>query len=123
MTKRIGVALLMVAASVFGADVSGGWQGTLNGGGSSVGTYVVLKTIAGQLSGTVGPDKNNQQQRIENARISGDKVSFRSSMHTPDTTVTFDYDLTLDGDAMHGTFTISNGKEQQKGTAEFKRSK
>jgi poly(3-hydroxyalkanoate) synthetase len=121
MIKRIAVAVLVFAAGVLGADLSGPWQGTLSGGRGTVGTYVVLQTKAGQLSGTIGPDKNNQQQPIENARTSGNKVSFRSTMHTPDRTITFDYDLTLDGDAMHGTFTISNGKEQQRGTAEFKR--
>jgi hypothetical protein len=123
MTRPLAIAILMMAPAVFGADVSGPWQGTLSGGGGTVGTYVVFQTKAGLLTGTVGPDKNNQQQPIENARISGNKVTFRSTMHTPDTTVTFDYDLTVDGDTMRGAFTISNGKEKQTGTAEFKRPK
>lgn len=117
------LAILTLAATAFGADVSGPWQGSLSGGGSTVGTYVVFKTTAGQLTGTIGSDKNSQQQPIENARTSGNKVSFRSTMHTPNRNITFDYDLTVDGDAMHGSFTISNGTEKQTGAAEFKRAK
>jgi hypothetical protein len=119
-----GLAILvLLASSAFAADVSGPWQGSLSGGSGAVGTYVVFKTVGGQLTGTVGSDKNSQQQPIENAKTSGNKVSFRTTMHTPDRNITFDYDLTVDGDAMHGTFTISNGTEKQTGNAEFKRAK
>jgi hypothetical protein len=121
--KLLMIAVVMATAA-FGADISGPWQGAMTGGGGNAGTYVVFQMKAGQVTGTFGADKTSPQQPIENGRIAGSKVNFRETMHFPGpVTVVFDYDLTLDGDAMHGTFTISNGKETQQGKAEFKRAK
>ena len=120
MIKRLAIALIVSVAIALAADVAGPWQGTMTGGGGTAYTYVILKTAGGQLTGTYGPDKS-QQMPIENGKLAGNKVSFRSTMQFPGQTVTFDYDLTVDGDAMHGTFTVNNGKEKHTGQAEFKR--
>jgi hypothetical protein len=126
MTRRLVtflvIAVLTLATGMFGADIAGPWQGTMTGGGGTAYTYVIFAMKGGQLTGTYGPDKNSQQP-VDSARISGNKLNYRAIMHFPGREVTFDYDLTLDGDAMHGTFTISNGNEKQTGQAEFKRAK
>ena len=122
MTRTLLLAFILTTAA-FAADISGPWQGAMTGGGGNAGTYVVFQTKAGQLTGTFGADKTSPQQPIENGKLSGNKLTFRETMHFPGTVVVFGYDLTLDGDAMHGTFTISNGKETQQGKAEFKRAK
>lgn len=126
MSRRMAMGILLMATTattIFAGGVSGRWDGKMTGGGGNAGTFVVLHQAGGQLTGTFGPDPGNQQFKIENGKVSGNKLSFRESMQFPGgITAVFDFDLTVDGDsAMHGTFTLTGGGQKNTGNAEFKR--
>jgi hypothetical protein len=100
MKAFAGIAvLLLLAVTALAADATGKWSGNLidpNGDGGGV--YMVLKQTGGAVTGTAGPDEN-QQWTIENGKAEGNKVSFE--VKSPDHGV-FKCDLTLDGDSLKG---------------------
>jgi hypothetical protein len=98
------VALPFIAAA---ADVSGKWSGSFtpeNGDGGSA--YVILKQSGATITGSGGPDANNQWPGLHGA-IDGNKVSFEVKS-TDDGTV-YKGSLVLSGDHLKGDVAFTTG--------------
>jgi len=100
------VALPFIAAA---ADVSGKWSGSFtpeNGDGGSA--YVILKQSDAIITGSGGPDANDQWPGLHGT-IDGNKVSFEVKS-TDDGTV-YKGALVLSGDHLKGdvVFTMADG--------------
>ena len=71
--------LTLAAASVFAADATGKWTGTLtpvsDGGGSGGPALLVLKQDGTKLTGTAGPDAN-QQNAIQDGKAENGNLTF-----------------------------------------------
>jgi hypothetical protein len=103
----LGLALALSAAA---GDVSGKWTGSFTpetGDGGSA--YLVLKQSGSTLTGSGGPDANNQWPGLQGT-ISGNNVSFEVKS-AEDGTV-YKCSLVLDGDHLKGdvTFTTAEGQ-------------
>ena len=99
---------LAVAASA--ADVSGKWSGTIasdDGNGGS--GYVVLKQSGAKITGTGGPDENNQWPGLQGT-VDGNKVTFE--VKSTDDGAVYKANLVLNGDHMDGDleFTTPDGQ-------------
>ena len=111
------VALPFLAAA---ADVSGKWSGSFtpeNGDGGSA--YLILKQSGATITGSGGPDANDQWPGLHGA-IDGNKVSFEVKS-TDDGTV-YKCTLVLSGDHLKGdvVFTTADGTSG-KGTLDLTR--
>jgi len=100
------VALPFIAAA---ADVSGKWSGSFtpeNGDGGSA--YLILKQSGATITGSGGPDANDQWPGLHGA-IDGNKVSFEVKS-TEDGAV-YKSTLVLSGDHLKGdvVFTMADG--------------
>ena len=100
------LALALTAAA---ADVSGKWSGTFtpeNGDGDSA--YVIVKQAGSTITGTGGPDANDQWPGLQ-GKIDGNKVTFTVTS-AADGTV-FKCTMVLDGDHLNGDieFTAPDG--------------
>jgi hypothetical protein len=101
---------LALALTASAADVSGKWSGSIapeNGDGGSA--YVILKQSGSTITGTGGPDANDQWPG-PSGKIDGNKVTFEVKS-TDDGTV-FKCTLVLDGDHLNGDveFTAPDGQ-------------
>jgi hypothetical protein len=111
--KTILLCLFLCAALPFAAaaaDVSGKWSGSFtqeNGDGGSA--YVILKQSGATITGSGGPDANDQWPGLEGT-IDGNKVTFQVKS-TDDGTV-YKSTLVLDGDHLKGdvVFTTADGQ-------------
>jgi hypothetical protein len=101
------VALPLVAAA---ADVSGKWSGSFtpeNGDGGSA--YVILKQTGSTITGSGGPDANDQWPGLEGT-IDGNKLTFQVKS-TEDGTV-YKGTLVLNGDHLKGDVVFTAGDGQ-----------
>jgi hypothetical protein len=99
MKIMIAVVLLLAASAMVG-DVTGTWTGTFkaNGGDHTVPQIVVLKQEGNKLTGSAGPEAE-EQYPIENGRVDGDHVTFELTSGE----WRFSYDLKLTArDEMQG---------------------
>ncbi|MGE0102166.1 MAG: hypothetical protein AB7H86_01780 [Blastocatellales bacterium] len=88
--KRLVIVLslmLMIAPSLFAAeDLSGTWSGsfniTMNGETREDSAYVVLKQNGSELTGTAGPN-SDQQWQILKGKVEGNKVTFEVQTDQP----------------------------------------
>jgi hypothetical protein len=93
----LSLALALTAAA---ADVSGKWSGTFTpetGDGGSA--YVILKQSGSTITGTGGPDANNQWPGLQ-GKSDGNKVTFE--VKSADDGTIFKCTLVLDGDHLNG---------------------
>lgn len=71
--------LTLAAASVFAADATGKWTGTLtpvgDGAGGGGPALLMLKQDGTKLTGTAGPDAN-QQREIQDGKAENGNLSF-----------------------------------------------
>jgi hypothetical protein len=71
--------LTLAAASVFAADATGKWAGTLtlvgDNGGKVDNALLVLKQDGAKLTGTAGPDAN-QQNAIQDGKAENGNLTF-----------------------------------------------
>jgi len=104
--KRVLCILLAAAlAAVAAADASGKWSGgfsTENGGGGTA--FAVLKLSGASLSGTAGPNQD-EQWPIQDGKIAGNKVSL--VVKSPSDGASYKCDLVLDADHLKGEMTIT----------------
>ncbi|MGA8580675.1 MAG: hypothetical protein WB579_18465 [Bryobacteraceae bacterium] len=119
----LAMALVLSAADV---NVSGKWSGSFNvtrpDGTNDGGTaYAVLKQDGAHLTGTAGPDEDNQWT-LENGTVSGNKVTFQ--VKKADEGTVFKCDLTLEGEHLKGPITafVPDG-ETLAGTLDLTRAK
>jgi len=97
MKRLIGiaaVALLLATVLLAAEDLTGKWSGsfnmTLDGQTREDVVYMVLKQNGAELTGTAGPNVN-QQWPILKGKIEGDKVTFEVQTDEP----LIKFDLTL----------------------------
>jgi hypothetical protein len=100
--KAILLVLLLSAATLNAADVTGRWSGTMDlknaeGATGSGPTYIILKQEGSKVTGTGGPNEN-EQYPIQNGKLEGDKLTFESV--TGGNTMYFD--LRVKGDQIDG---------------------
>jgi hypothetical protein len=111
--KTIGLWLFLsiaLAGTAIAADFSGNWTGSFNSGtGDNGSAYVILKQNGTTVTGSGGPDANDQWPGLEGT-VSGNKVSFQVKS-TADGTV-YKCALVLDGDHLKGDvqFTAADGQ-------------
>jgi hypothetical protein len=112
------IAALALAAMA--ADVSGKWSGTFTPEGQDAGNaYLVLKQSGTTLTGTAGPDEN-QQWPISSGKIEGNKLS--GQVTSPDG-ATYKFTLTLDGEHIKGPVEANAGGQTIKGMLDVTRAK
>jgi hypothetical protein len=77
--RRLIFLLAVLALAVFAADITGTWKGTIDTPGGSFDNTFILKADGATLTGTLqgGPGGD---QKIEEGKIDGDKVSFAVNM-------------------------------------------
>ena len=99
--KTILPCLLVCALTAANtADISGKWAGSFTPEGGDKGTaYVILKQNGTGITGSGGPDENNQWPGLHGT-ISGNKVSME--VKSPDDGTIYKCDLTLEGDRLKG---------------------
>lgn len=106
--KTIFVCLLIGAAMVAtasAADVSGKWSGTFTPeGGNESSSFAVLKQSGTAVTGTAGPNAENQWP-IESGQIRGNSLSLVTKS-TSDGTV-YKCDLVLSADHLKGDITAT----------------
>ena len=97
MKRLIGIAavvLLLANVLLAAEDLTGKWSGsfnmTLDGQTREDAVYMVLKQNGAELTGTAGPNVN-QQWPILKGKIEGDKVTFEVQTDEP----LIKFDLTL----------------------------
>ena len=77
--RRLIFLLAVLALAAFAADITGTWKGTIDTPGGSFDNTFILKADGATLTGTLqgGPSGD---QKIEEGKIDGDKVSFAVNM-------------------------------------------
>jgi hypothetical protein len=97
LTLSLCLALAWTAAA---ADLSGKWTGSFtpeNGDNGSA--YVILKQAGTTITGSGGPDENNQWPGLQGT-VNGNTVTFE--VKNPDDGTIFKGTLVLDGDHLKG---------------------
>ena len=116
------LALIMTAAA---ADITGKWSGNVlvTGDDGQPGTpspaYMVVKQTGDTLTGTGGPDEN-QQWPIQNGQIVGNTIT--AQVTSPEGTV-YSLTMTANGDRIAGDVTMTVGSQSRKAKIEFTRVK
>lgn len=103
MKRTLAIVLLYAVHSVAG-DVTGKWSGTfkVSGGDHSIPQIVILKQDGNRLTGSAGPDAE-EQYPIENGKDEGDHVKFELTSGE----WRFSYDLKQTGlDEMKGSLEL-----------------
>ena len=116
---RILCATLWLASTVFAADVTGTWTGTLSPDrGGSQPMILVLRQAGDTITGSGGPDQNRQYP-IEKGTIKEDHITLE--VITPQDRV-YIFDLKLSGDQIKGRGELREaGKTLGMATIDLKR--
>ncbi len=116
--------LLFLCSSVclLAADATGTWKGSLlvpgqDGNEMNRPAHLVLKQEGAKLTGTAGPDENEQHE-ILNGRVEGDVITFE--IQNDDSSMKFT--LKLEGDEIKGELTREHEGAKQKARLSVKRS-
>jgi hypothetical protein len=70
--------ILLTAVAALAGDCSGRWQGKLSVNGGQMPGYLVLKQDGQQITGTAGPDAQNQF-KLRKGLAEGDQVTIEAS--------------------------------------------
>ena len=120
---KIFAAFLMAAVltmTAMAADASGKWSGTFAPQGQDTGTaYLVLTQSGTTLTGSAGPDAN-QQWPISNGKAQGGKLT--GTVTSPDGAV-YKFNLTLQEDRISGDIEVTAGGQTLKAVLDVKRVK
>jgi hypothetical protein len=110
-----------VAMTAFAADVSGNWQGPFTPENGDAGQgYVILKQTGTELTGSGGPDAN-EQWPLSNGKIVGNKIT--GEVKDPNGVV-YKLDLVFDGEHIKGDILMTSPEGQtQKAKLELTRVK
>ena len=115
--------LLLAASPIFAQGLAGKWTGTMkpNAGGPANPCAMNLQVQGAVVTGTVG-DGAAHMYPVKSGSITGNKVVLRVDQDRPAST--FDFVLTLDGDTLSGTATLTypnNDFPPMRGTVQLKR--
>lgn len=125
---KIFLCLMVLAALVFAVpaevNVSGKWTGTLNvknenGEATDQPALLVLKQSGTEISGTGGPDEN-EQHAITKGSIAGDKLLLELEVGEGRT---IKIELTLADEHLKGPFSMTRDGETRTGTLNLARAK
>ena len=109
--KKILVCSFLVAGMALvamAADISGKWSGSIVPEGGQPGTaYAILKQSGSAITGSAGPDENQQWQGLKGS-IAGNKVTVE--VKSPDDGTVYKCDLMLDGDHLKGDVNATSGE-------------
>jgi hypothetical protein len=100
--KNVLCALVLISSSVCAADLTGKWSGTydvvVSGGDPMKGrVYMVLTQNGSDLTGTIGPDQQ-QQSQITKGKVEGDRITFENQTEGP----LMRFELRLEEDHIRG---------------------
>ena len=118
--KKIALTILVLALAMtaMAADATGDWSGSFTPEGMDTGTaYLKLKQSGTALTGTAGPDAN-QQWPITNGKVDGNTLT---GVTTSPEGVAYKFTLTLDGDRITGNIDVSAGGQSIKAKLDVKR--
>jgi hypothetical protein len=125
MTKKllfVMTILLVGTLALSAADVSGKWvyEQPGRGGGNPVQVTLSLKAEGSKLTGTVSrPGRNgNMESEITDGKVSGNDISFKTTMQFGGNSMTSEYSGTLSGDELKLKVT-SPGRDGNMMTREF----
>jgi hypothetical protein len=122
--KRLLVVPFLAALTALAGDVSGTWAGTMEKvkggpGGPPIEDYhLTLRQTADAIAGTVGP--NGADWQIQNARLTGEQLTFETSLAGGKIVVAFN--LRVAADEITGTMQSKQGPPIV-GKLRFKRTK
>ena len=117
-TIKLVLAVVATLLPTAGGSLSGIWTGPLSirqDDGSLAergGAYLQLQQQGKNITGSVGPSSSNTHP-VEKASFTLGELKFSTHYIDPDSkeTVNWSFDLTVDGDSMHGTGTGSRGDD------------
>ena len=120
---KILVCMFMIAAlamTAMAADVSGKWSGTFTPEGQNAGNaFLVLKQSGASLTGSAGPDEN-QQWAISDGKVAGNKLT--GQVTSPDGAI-YKFTLSLEGEHIKGSIEVNAGGQAMKGMLDVTRVK
>jgi hypothetical protein len=105
--RRVFLCFLLAAAlaAAAAADADGKWSGGFATDNGNAGTaYAVLKVSGASLSGTAGPNAD-EQWPIQNGKVAGNKVNLE--VKSPGDGASYKCDLVVDADHLKGDMTIT----------------
>jgi hypothetical protein len=119
-TLAFTLLLCLAAMTAFAADVTGKWSGTFSPEGDNPSNaYLILKQSGATLTGSAGPDEN-QQWPITNGKIEGNHIT--GDVTSPEGMV-FKIDVTVDGDKITGQANATREGQTMKAKIELTRVK
>jgi hypothetical protein len=116
---KLAVAFAAFALAASAAAIDGQWNAELRAGGKKAAPAratsfnLSLKTQPdGQVTGAVAipGKKKGRQQIIQKAKLDGNRLSFTTVQTGKNGTMTFSWQVTVDGDQMTGTRTREGAK-------------
>lgn len=114
--------MAILAASAYGADVSGKWTGTFetecDGEKQTVAAQMELKQEGTKVTGRVGRQSGDEIE-IEGGTIEGSKLRFQAKPHNDDPPIVFEF--TVDGDTMNGLIKGEHEGQPRQAKIEMKR--
>ena len=114
--------LTLAAASLFAADATGKWTGTLtpvgDSGGNAGPALLVLKQVGTKLTGTAGPDASEQHE-IQNGKAEDGNLSFDLAAGPG----VMKFVLKQDGEAIKGDISAEGGGQKRAAKLDLKREK
>jgi hypothetical protein len=121
MRLLLCAALLAALGSSAATDVTGKWTGSftvISGDGHDETALLVLKQTGAVISGTVGPNED-EQHTITKGSIDGDKIT----LEVVEAETRVKLDLVLTGDRITGDVAVSGEGHSLKGKIDVKRAK
>src|ERR1700730_18646490 len=115
--RKILLALFVFATSALAADFTGKWSGEGVTNGDTHPLYFVLKQDGGTLTGTGGPDANEQHD-FTSAKVDGSKIVLDITVGEKGT---LHFELEADGDNLKGTVQMIRADGKESGSVTLKK--
>ena len=116
--RKILLAILVFATSALAADFTGNWTGEGVTNGDSHPLYFILKQDGNMLSGTGGPNAN-EQHPFRSAKIDGDKIILDVGVGEKGT---IHFELKATGSVLKGTVELRREDGTESGTVTLQKS-
>lgn len=114
--------LLMLGSSAMAADVTGTWKWTTERNGQTMETTLKLKQEGEKLTGTMS-GRQGTETAIEEAKIDGDKVTFKVTREYNGNKMVIQFEGKIDGDTIKGERKTERDGQTQAREWEAKREK
>ena len=114
--------LLMMGSVALAADFTGTWKWTTERNGQTMETTLKLKQEGEKLSGSMS-GRQGTETAIEDAKIDGDKVSFKVTREFNGNKMVIQFEGKIDGDTIKGERKTERDGQTQTREWEAKREK